>query len=98
MCMHNLSEMLQTLFNYLMALLQAESSTQTHQVTYPLTQIVYGVAGFVEGAGVKFEADDGEYEDSKHDEKSDLRKWGQGLQYGLENHLQTCDRFAFTFS
>ena len=52
----------------------------------------------MEGAGVKFEADDGEYEDSKHDEKSDLRKWGQGLQYGLENHLQTCDRFAFTFS
>ena len=45
----------------------------------------------MEGAGVKFEADDGEYEDSKHDEKSDLRKWGQGLQYGLENHLQTCD-------
>ena len=50
----------------------------------------------MEGTGVKFEADDGKYEDSKHDEKGNLRKWSKGLQYGFQDHLQTYEIFAFT--
>ena len=50
----------------------------------------------MEGAGVKFEADDGEYEDGEHDEEADLHQRGQRLQYRLQHDLETWHKVVTT--
>jgi hypothetical protein len=50
-------------------------------------EVLDAVARFVERARVELEADDGKYENSEHDEKSDLHQRGQGLKDGLQHNL-----------
>ena len=48
-----------------------------------LTEVLDAVAGLVQRAGVKLEADDGEDEDGEHDEERDLHERRQRLEDGL---------------
>lgn len=51
-------------------------------------EVIDGVASLVQGSRVKFQSDDGKYEDGKHDEEPDLHERRQGLEDGLEHHLE----------
>lgn len=46
-------------------------------------------AGPVELAHVKVQADDGEHEDSKEEQHTDLQQRHHGFHDGLQNHLKT---------
>ena len=43
----------------------------------------------MEGAGVELQPDDGKDENGEHNKKADLHERCQGLENGLQNHLET---------
>ena len=43
----------------------------------------------MQGPRVKFESNNGEDQDGKHDQESDLHEWRQGLENRLEDNLET---------
>lgn len=53
-----------------------------------LTQIVQFVAGFVEGAGVKLETDDGKDDDGKEQEQGNVDQGTDGFSDRAHHHLQ----------
>ena len=56
-----------------------------------ITEVLDAVAGLVQCSRVELQTDDGEDQDGKHDEKADLHQGRQGLEYGLEDNLETCE-------
>ena len=55
----------------------------------PLTQVHHVVAGPVERPGVELQADDGEDDDGKEEEQSDVDKGTDSLGYGGYDDLET---------
>ena len=43
----------------------------------------------MQSSGVELKTNDGEDDDGEHDQEADLHQRGQGLQDGLEDHLET---------
>jgi len=46
-------------------------------------------AGVMKDTEEEFETDNGEYDDSEKNEKTNLEQWCHGFQYGLEHDLET---------
>ena len=46
-------------------------------------------AGHVKSSIVELQSNDGENDDQKEYQQSDLREWSDGFENGLENHLET---------
>ena len=57
-----------------------------------LTEVSDVVACLVEGSPVELQADDGEDDDGKEEEKSDVDQRANGFGNGRHHHLQTCGR------
>ena len=54
-----------------------------------LTKIVDAETSLVQSSRIELKTDDGKNQNGKHDKETDLHKWRQSLENGLEHHLKT---------